>query len=243
MNITFEKNEEKINSLKRWQELGHPTSERHWKSGRSSKELARYAIERPKDFEALIKKVLKECALPEQDFICEPEASASLGKGMKQGGCRKHDLLMRGSKGCMIGIEAKVSESFGQQMKDALRKQSQKKSGNEEDTRAYQLLDFFVASSRQIEKARSVGYQLFAATRGTIQSALSNSFSRSIVLVLVFTGKVHKEPSYEKHCQKNDEDFDAFVKAINADKNGKIVRKIDENEVECWVKKVKVTLS
>jgi len=242
MSITFEKKGKRIETFEQWEELGHPKSDKHWKPGRSAMEMARYAIEHTTEFESLIKDVLKQCGISEQDFICEPEANVSLGQGMKQGGPRNHDLLMLGSKDCVIGIEAKVSESFDESLEKAINKQSQKRKGNQEDTRAYQLLKFFVTSDSEEEKAKSIGYQLFSATRGAMQSALSQLYTKAIMLVVVFTGDVQKESNYDAHCNKNDEDFDAFIHVIRADKNGKIVRKVDKKEIECWIKKVKVNI-
>ena len=46
---------------------------------------------------------------------------------MKSGGQRNHDLLMVGTKNCIIGIEAKVSEKFDNPFSIELRKQAKKK--------------------------------------------------------------------------------------------------------------------
>lgn len=243
MNFTFKKNGATIDTLQKWQELGHPKSDKHWKPGRSAMEMAKYAIEHTCDFENLIRSVLKECGILEQDFECEPEATISLGPGMKQGGSRSHDLLMVGKdKDCVICIEAKVSEPFDATLENKMKQQASKKGGNTKETRAYQLLNYLVPSENQ-EKAKGIGYQLFTATRGTIWSALENSSKKTVMLVVVFTGEVQKEPTYEKNCRKNDEDFDAFLKVVNADENGKIVKEIEKKEIECWIKKVKIHIS
>lgn len=242
MTITFKKGGKKIETLEQWAELGHPKSAKQWKSGRSAKEMARFAIEHTKEFESIIRGVLKECSIVEQDFICEPEAIASLGKGMKRGGCRNHDLLLIG-KDCVIGVEAKVSEHFGETLEKELKEQSKKKDGSKVDTRAYQLLQHFVASDNQYEKAKNIGYQLFTATRGTICSAHKKPCKRAVMLVIVFTGEVLKEPTYEENCRKNDDDYNAFLEVVGADVNGKIIKKIEKKEIECWIKKVKINIS
>jgi len=231
MNFTFEKNRKKIDSPQKWQELGHPMSKNHWKDGRSAMELAKFAIENTTEFKVLIKDVLRECGLPEQNFTCEPEAKTSLGKGMKQGGPRHHDLLMKGSLGCVISIEAKVTEPFDEPLEKKMVEQSKKKNGNQKDTRAYSLLEYFV-EPKYYEKAMGIGYQLFAATRGTICSASTTA----IMLVIVFTDGESNDPKYKN----NDKDFNSFVKIIGADKNGKIVKKEGKNEIECWIKIKKV---
>lgn len=234
MRITFKKKGQPIETFEQWEEFGRPRLSNQWKSGRSAMEMAKYAIKRTKVFEGLIKSVLKECGIPEQNFTCEPEASASMGKGMKRGGCRNHDLLMVGKDGCVIGIEAKVTEPFDKPLEIKMTEQSINKNGNKKATRAYSLLEYFV-KPKYHNKAKRIGYQLFAATRGTICSASKTA----IMLVIVFVDDESKGAAYEK----NDKNFDSFVKVIGADKNGKIVKKEGGKEIECWIKIKKVNIS
>ena len=56
--------------------------------------------------------MLRDCEIENQNFECYAEAPKGLGDGFGRGN-RHHDLLMTG-KNCVIGIEAKVSESFDQ---------------------------------------------------------------------------------------------------------------------------------
>lgn len=126
MNIRFEKKGKAIDSLEAWEELGKPKKNSHWKEGRSAFLMAELAIERKPEFAKRVSDLLAECGIAEQDFVCEPEAATGLGEGMCRGGARKHDLLMRGND-CVIGIEAKVSELFGEEIGEHLKSEK----GNE----------------------------------------------------------------------------------------------------------------
>jgi DNA-directed RNA polymerase sigma subunit (sigma70/sigma32) len=182
----------------------------------------------------VISQVLTSCGITEQDFTCTPEYKSSLGKGFGRGGCRNHDLLMEGDEDCIIGVEAKVSESFDKDWINALN--IQKKKTNEEDTRAYRLRKRLVKfDSQEVDK---IGYQLFTATRATINYAIEKKKNKCIVLVIVFEGEIDKGNKYEEKVAKNNKDFVEFCKAVGV-QDGKI--KIDG--IECWIKKVTINIS
>lgn len=234
MNIRFEKHGVLIDNFNEWKKLGHPKSDDQWVEGRSSFEMARFAIEHTDAFKKMIEDVLAECNIETQDFISEPESTSGLGKGMKRGGSRNHDLRMIG-KNCVIGVEAKVSESFDKKFKDVIDEQTKEDPHN---TRAY-CLSRFLAPDKDVDER---GYQLFTATRGIMCDAYRLQYSKSILLVIVFTGNVRKEKKYESNCLSNDVDFDEFKKAIETDTNDLIQRKIDGRTITCWIKKIKVQI-
>ena len=234
MNIRFQKHGVLIDNFNEWKKMGHPKSDDQWVEGRSSFEMARFAIEHTDAFKKMIEDVLAECKIETQDFVCEPEATSGLGKRMKSGGPRNHDLRMIG-KDCVIGIEAKVSESFDEKIKDVIRKQTKQ---DPQDTRAY-LLSQFLAPGKEVGER---GYQLFTASRGIMCDASKLKYSKSILLVIIFTGNVRKEKNYESNCLSNDVDFDEFKKAIETDTNDLIQRKIDGRTISCWIKKIKVQI-
>lgn len=234
MNITFKKKDIEIKSIKDWEELGHPKSGNQWKDGRSSKEMARFALS--ERFQEIIAEVLLRCKIEDQEFDCEPEATTSLGKGFNRGGCRNHDLLMKGQN-CIIGIEAKVSESFDENISDVINKQTTKYSDTTH-TRAYKLIQYFKKDSSVDEN--SIGYQLFTSMKGTIEEAQKKHVNKCINLILVFTGDVEKENAYEKNCQKNDQDYKDFYKLVGASADGSF--SVTE-EISCWLKKIKIKIS
>lgn len=218
MKITFKNKVDEVISDSNWEVSWKPKKESQWKDGRSSKEFAKFASSA--SFPLLISEVLKSCNISEQDFTCTPEHKSSLGKGFKRGGCRNHDLLLIGSNNCVIGIEAKVSESFDKDFIDALNKQKKNNKNNEEDTRAYQLRKRLVKfDNDEVEK---IGYQLFTATRATINYAIENQKSKCIVLVIVFEGEIDKEKSYEKNVEKKIKISLNFAKPLGY-KTGKLI--------------------
>lgn len=235
MNIRFEKKGKAIDSLEAWEELGKPKKNSHWKEGRSAFLMAELAIERKPEFAKRVSDLLAECGIAEQDFVCEPEAAAGLGKGMCRGGARKHDLLMRGND-CVIGIEAKVSESFGEEIGKRLKSEK----GNESN-RAKCLTERLTPEKNQ-DEVSGIGYQLFTAARGTMCAALKHGMDKCIMLVITFKGNVEKEKNYDANCEKNAKDFDDFLKATGADGNGRIVRDISGKDISCWIKHIDVTV-
>ena len=229
MEITFKKNGITIDDGN-WESSWQPKEKKQWKDGRSSKELAKFASS--DTFKSLVSHILKECNIPEQNFVCEPESKNSLGKGFNRG-CRNHDLLMVGDRDCVIGVEAKVDEPFDEKWKDAF--DSQKKNyTNEENTRAYKLRKY-LAKGKNVD---DIGYQLFTATRGTIWSAMKEKKRKCIFLVIVFDGKISHSPNHLDKVKKNNDDFQSFCRIVGDDGKFK-----DPNDVECWIKKVTVTIS
>ncbi len=195
--------------------------------------MAKLAIDSKPYFAKRVSELLAECGIAEQDFVCEPEAKTNLGKEMYRGGPRNHDLLMRGND-CVIGIEAKVSELFDEE----IGKRLECKEGNR-SKRAEKLIEFLMPGKAQ-EDVKKIGYQLFTATRGTMCAALEHGVEKSIMLVITFKGNVEKEDDYDTLCAKNAEDFDDFLKATGADGNGRIAREIGNKAVSCWIKHIDV---
>ena len=233
MNIRYEKKGMAIDSLEAWKELGNPKKDSQWKEGRSARLMAELAIERKPEFAKRVSDLLAECGIAEQDFVCEPEAAAGLGEGMCQGGSRKHDLLMRGND-CVIGIEAKVSEIFDEEIGKRLKspKDNRRK-------RAESLIKFLTPDKTQ-DEVSGIGYQLFTAARGTMCAALEHGMEKCIMLVITFKGNVEKEKNYDANCAKNAKDFDDFLKATGADGNGRIDRNISGKAISCWIKHIDV---
>ena len=235
MNIRYEKKGMAIDSLKAWKELGKPKKDSQWKEGRSARLMAELAIERKPEFAKRVSDLLAECGIAEQDFVCEPEAATGLGKRMGRGGARKHDLLMCGND-CVIGIEAKVSEIFDEEIGKRLKspKDNRRK-------RAESLIKFLTPDKTQ-DEVSGIGYQLFTAARGTMCAALKQGMEKCIMLVITFKGNVEKEKNYDANCAKNAKDFDDFLKATGADGNGRIDRNISGKDISCWIKHIDVTV-
>ena len=239
MKTEFKKHNEEIKSINDWKRYASPKGQdKQWVIGRSAYSMADFAINHNEKFNKVITDILNECEIDIQDFVCEPEAVAGLGKGMKRGGARNHDLLMRGTNNCVIGIEAKVSETFDANFGDV-----QKKQGNNNDTRASELKKF-LTPNKDVDK---IGYQLFTATRGTMISAMTagDRYENAILLIIVFVGDIklnngETQEKYEDTIKKNYDDFEKFLCATGADDNGKIQREIEGKTIKCWIKKIKI---
>ena len=217
MEITFKNKKGEVINDSNWEASWKPKTETQWKDGRSSKEFAKFASNEY-FFAKLISQVLTSCGIAEQNFECTPEAKSSLGKGFRTGGCRNHDLLMEGDEDCIIGVEAKVSESFDEDWINALNEQ--KKKTNEEDTRAYRLRKRLVKFDN--EEVDKIGYQLFTATRATINYAIEKKKNKCIVLVIVFEGEIDKESHMRKMWKKTIKISQNFAKQLGH-KMGKLI--------------------
>lgn len=242
MNIRYEKEGMAIDSLEAWEGLAKSRNHRQWKEGHSARLMAELAIERKPEFAKRVSDLLAECGIAEQDFVCEPEAATGLGKGMCQGGPRKHDLLMRGND-CIIGIEAKVSEIFDEGIGKRLESEEDKLKSKKDNRRkrAQSLIERLIPEKNQ-DEVSGIGYQLFTAARGTMCAALEHGMDKCIMLVITFKGNVEKGNGYDRKCAKNAKDFGDFLKATGADGNGLIVRDISDKAISCWIKQIDVTV-
>ena len=221
-----------INSIEEWFAIAPPKdSKKQWKDGRSAKELARFATN--PSFKVFIQKVLREANIDEQDFVCEPEATTSFGKGWGKGGPRNHDLLMIGED-TLIGLEAKVSESYGITIE-------KEKSKVKDKTRVKKCLEFFYETD---EGKDNMYYQLLTAIIGTIKAAQKQEKIKNvIVLFLILKGDVEKEKSYDKKVAANNEAFKVFCNSLNINDDGRLEDgKNGINGINCWIIKEEVEI-
>lgn len=221
---------EKIEKPDDWTE---PMSEKHLQEGRSAKLLERFALS--ESFGDAINKILNDYGLSTNgSFKCIPECKSSLGKGMGRGGSRNHDALLIGDD-CVVGIEAKVSEPFDKCIREKSKLQGEDKNGM---TRADKLSQFLCGDN----DVSNIGYQLFAATYGTMKAAIDEGRENCVMLVVVFNGNVKKERNYCVKIKKNEDDFNNFKQSLQDIENDCITREIDGKRIKCWIKKVIVTV-
>ena len=234
MKITIRKNEEEINSLEKWYKYAGPkTKERHWQPGRSALEFARFALSDA--FTKFTESLLSYYNISEDYFICEPEALTPFEKGMGSGGPRNHDLLMI-SKNTVVGIEAKVSESFDKRLKA-----KRKFGGKNMNTRLNACLDFM--HKQCPANAENLHYQLYSATIGTVIEAKKRGLSNAVVLFVVFIGDVAKERDYDKRIKNNNDAFIDFCKTFNLDEHGGCIPGIPgAPSINVVIKKVEVNI-
>ena len=225
-----------IKNISDWFMFAPPKGgDKQWKTGRSAFEMARFATS--PEFSNLIEGLLNEVGVKKsQTFNCEPEAETCFPSDrMGTGGPRNHDLLMV-SKDCVIGIEAKVSESFdktiGEKRKDAGDNMNKRLNGAVE----------YLFGDKVPQNVEELRYQLFSATIGTLEEAKKYNLKTAIVLVLVFTGEVEREKNYEDNISRNNKDFEAFCKAVGVGPDGSVNVAAAEG-IKCYLKKVEVNIS
>lgn len=228
----------KIEDLSDWFRAAPPKGEeKQWKDGRSAKEMARFATS--KEFPCLIKNVLNECKLNDQDFECEPEALTTFPpETMGTRGPRNHDLLMIGDD-CVIGIEAKVSESFDEQID-----KKRYKAGANMKKRLDGAIQY-VYGNNSPKEVEDMHYQLFSATIGTVEEAKEHGKKNAITLVIVFKGDACEatDPNYGNNVKANNEAFEKFYDSVKKKEapDGPI-KVASADDIKCWLKKVEVTV-
>lgn len=238
MSITLkiEKHDSTITDAEKgWKTIAGPKSASQWKPGYSAAEFAHFVLERKDEFCKLLKSILSLCGLSSnQDFAGEPEAISSLGKGFCRGECRNHDLLLIGND-CVIGIEAKVKESFDQPIGNVIKDQkvSGKRTKSESETRGYKLFHYLTGKDKLSEDDNKLMYQLFTATRGTIEAAKKK---QAIMLVIQLIPEGHdNDPEFERNIT----DFKNFLSEIKIeDKKAMddiICYKFRSGTDSCWL--------
>ena len=231
MIISIKKNGHQITSAKEWFEFAPPKGkESQWKEGRSALEMANFALSN--SFPELINKVLGELSLVETSFICEPEANSSFGTGFGRGEPRNHDLLMIGEN-TLIGIEAKVSESFDLRIKE-------KRKLVKSEKRINQFLEFVYGENKP-DNVEELYYQLFSATLGSIKEAERKNLDNVIVLFLVFKNPQGTNQSELKCIDNNNNAFNDFVKSLCVNQTMPFHFPSSQS-INCWIKKVEIEM-
>ncbi len=207
-----------------------------WKDGYSAKEFARFATRR-KEFQTLINEVLKKCELKTGiSFTCEPEALTSLPYSS---GPRHHDLLMRSQK-LIIGIEAKVNETFGKTIE-----KETKDAGKAKNARIEWLTDTLFPDHKNCESVDHLNYQLLTGLAGTLLEAKRADVKQCIFLIVEFI----KEG--EDANPRNQEDFERFEALLptaivsQAMKRVFMVKEPKEKhgtKIGCWLVKKQVAI-
>jgi hypothetical protein len=175
------KGNDQITTLDDWLRLAPPAmGERHWKDGRSAKELARRWLE---GVPPEVLSVLRSHPFLEDIVLtsAEPECHARLDSFS---GPRCHDLLVQGTarnQPVVMGVEGKADESFGPTIARALASPSPSR----RPERAVNLIRaiFGTIDASAISRLR---YQLLHGLAGTMVSAGTHGVQVAIFLVHEF---------------------------------------------------------
>ena len=229
MKIKISKNNNIITTVEEWYQFAPPKAKgKHWKDGRSAKSLAQFMTD--KNQVKKLEDILVELEYDTNGVIsCTPEANTVLPC---KGNGRNHDLLMIGED-FVVGIEAKVSEPFGEEISTELIEASDNKKGRI-DKLANEL---FGCKINEVKDGLELRYQLLTGVYGTLLEAENNKKSKALFLVIVFTDGLTSED--ENAVNRNNDDFKNFCKCINLSEEGGTICK---SNVDLTIKKVEISL-
>ena len=229
MKIKISKNNNIITTVEEWYQFAPPKAKgKHWKDGRSAKSLAQFMTD--KNQVKKLEDILVELKYDTNGGIsCTPEANTVLPC---KGNGRNHDLLMIGED-FVVGIEAKVSEPFGEEISTELIEASDNKKGRI-DKLANEL---FGCKINEVKDGLELRYQLLTGVYGTLLEAENNKKSKALFLVIVFTDGITRED--ENAVNRNNDDFKNFCKCINLSEEGGTICK---SNVALTIKKVEISL-
>lgn len=206
-----------INNLNDWGSIyTNNSSGKHWKDGRSAKELARAWINtKDKYLEKLLDSTGEFKGIK---FIkASPEYETKFdeyGKG------RNHDLLIlaKDLKGqVLISLEAKVDESFGEIIEDKYLASLLNRI-NGKSTFLPNRIEGLLANvfTRNVDKkAFDLRYQLLHGLAGTVAEAKKRDIDRAVFVINTFW---EKNVEYSDAYKKNIEDLDCFVNYLSSNK-------------------------
>lgn len=184
--------------------------EKHWKDGRSAKELARAwvgtgAVVVPEEVARLLETDSEFSAVELAEAT--PEAEVRLDDFA--GNTRQADLLIVGRRAgepVVISVEAKADESFGPTIGEALLAGEQVE-GSNAPARIRQLCEaVFGVGPDEITGLR---YQLLHSVAGTLIAASERRARRALFLIHEFLGSTRQE-----NVERNAADFEAFVRRL-----------------------------
>lgn len=229
MKIKISKNNNIITTVEEWYQFAPPKAKgKHWKDGRSAKSLAQFMTD--KNQVKKLEDILVELEYDTNGVIsCTPEANTVLPC---KGNGRNHDLLMIGED-FVVGIEAKVSEPFGEEISTELIEASDNKKGRI-DKLANEL---FGCKINEIKDGLELRYQLLTGVYGTLREAENNKKSKALFLVIVFTDGITRED--ENAVNRNNDDFKNFCQQIGLSAEGGTICK---SNVDLTIKKVEISL-
>ena len=229
MKIKISKNNNIITTVEEWYQFAPPKAKgKHWKDGRSAKSLAQFMTD--KNQVKKLEDILVELEYNTKGVIsCTPEANTVLPC---KGNGRNHDLLMIGED-FVVGIEAKVSEPFGEEISTELIEASDNKKGRI-DKLANEL---FGCKINEVKDGLELRYQLLTGVYGTLLEAENNQKSKALFLVVVFTDDLTSED--ENAVNRNNDDFKNFCQQIGLSAEGGTICK---SNVALTIKKVEISL-
>ncbi|MCQ2145992.1 MAG: hypothetical protein MJZ16_00580 [Bacteroidales bacterium] len=245
MNLKITK-ENSINDLNSWFRYAEPEGgEKQWKEGRSAMEFARYMTSSNGKLPKQIEAYLKAIGIKDKSCYCIPEHVTEfpqqlLGKGSG----RHHDGLLV-SDSIIVGIEAKVSESFDKSVRETLKEaMSNKDKGKNMRDRIINSLKMITRKPTPDESEVShLMYQLISATVGTVLEAELRGKDKAVVLIIEFAGDIEDYGNTDKYKQEvaaNQQAYDDYLEYLGLVGKSDVERYLNVNEIKVWFKKIRV---
>lgn len=209
-----------ITDITTWFKYAEPEGgESQWVKGRSAMEFARYMTQKEGVLPKEMADYLSCIGVDSKEFTCYPEYVTSYdGYNLGTGSGRHHDGLLV-SKDCIVGIEAKVSESFDRSLGEKLA--SAKKNSDEGENMKRRIMGSLelITGKDYSDDELSVShlmYQLISATAGTAIEAEKNAVSKAVVMVVEFIGPgINKGGSDKKYNTQIRENAKAYKEYLN----------------------------
>ena len=244
-----------IYDLFTWFKYAEPEGgESQWKEGRSALEFARYMTYGKGNVPQEVETYLKSIGISGDECSCQPEYITPYeGYDLGKGGGRHHDAIIH-TEDAVIGIEAKVSESFDKSISEKLSSATKNSdSGKNMKKRIMSSIKLIkgVDYSDSVAEVNHLMYQLISATVGTLIEADKANVNKAVVLVLEFVGDVDfGGNSYKNQMENNAKAFNDFISFLgikdeeNAyDDKRKISCDINGRTIDLWFKKMSISIS
>ena len=194
-----------IKTIEDWFLFAPPKGgEKHWKDGRSAKELAKYFINANGNLPCEISEMVNKYNSPMLDYNCFPERKTKFD--MIKGEPRNHDMVMVAKESHIICIEAKADEPFGETVELEWEKASDNKR-----KRIYGLARNLFGKDTVDDNIKPLRYQLLTAIAGTVAEAKIQKIKTAVFLVLV----LKKNGCYsDEKIMANKQDYDDLLKIL-----------------------------
>lgn len=249
MNLEIKKNNI-IKDLGTWLKYAEPEGgESQWAEGRSAMEFARYMISSNNRLPKELSSYLNSIGFKDENYICYPEEVTSFDNfDLGKGSGRHHDGLLV-SENYLVGIEAKVSESFDNSILTKLDK-AKSKSDKGDNMRKRIINSLKILNSNfnddTLESVKTLMYQLISGSVGTIIESYKRNICNSAFLIIEFDGEVLKEKNYDEKVENNQKAYNEFLVFLNLtdkdNKNRYIEVEIKEEKIRMWINKIRITI-
>jgi hypothetical protein len=214
-----------ITSLDDWATLGKPTSNEHWKPGRSAYELARDWTQGDAEqaVVALLSSREEFAGIEMLDGVAEKKTQFDDDPH----GPRNHDLLVRArlsdERPVTLGIEGKADEEFDVPLwryrEKALRRSTNTGALRRIDSLVRRWFGTSLSGDRAEPPLICMGYQLFSALAGTLADAKIHGSRQAVVVIMEYVTDLTADTEHAHNARMLD-GFLARLIGADAERTG-----------------------